>query len=176
MIDLDAPGTQAVMAEIVGVSQPAVSGYVSRGVLSPSASLGQWLIEYCSHLREMAAGRATDGSIDLPTERALLARAQREGQTIKNEVARGSYAPIEALTDVLSNASQAVVDHLDQIPAGVNRVCPDLPQSVRDLLMTEVARARNEMVRKTISLVADALEETDVSEEEVVDLPVDDDV
>lgn len=164
------------MAELVGVSQPAISGCVSRGILTPGASLGKWLVEYCSHLREMAAGRATDGSIDLPTERALLARAQREGQEIKNEVARGSYAPIEALTDVLANASQAVVDHLDQIPAGINRVCPDLPQAVRDLLMTEIARARNEMVRKTVSLMADALDAGDVQEEDPAPLPDDDEV
>ena len=114
--------------------------------------------------------------IDLPTERALLARAQREGQEIKNEVARGSYAPIEALTDVLANASQAVVDHLDQIPVGINRVCPDLPQAVRNLLMTEIARARNEMVRKTVSLMADALEAGDVQEEEPAVLPDGDEV
>ena len=176
MIDLLAPGVQSVMAELVGVSQPAVSGFVTRGILTPGASLGQWLIEYCSHLREMAAGRATDGSIDLPTERALLARAQREGQEIKNEVARGSYAPIEALTDVLANASQAVIDHLDQIAAGINRVCPDLPQAVRDLLMAEVARARNEMVRKTVSLMADVLESGDIQEDEPAAQSFDDEV
>lgn len=166
MIDLASSGTQVVMAEIVGVSQPTVSGMLSRGVLTTGAPLGQWLIEYCGHLREVAAGRATDGTIDLPTERALLARSQREGQTIKNEVARGTYAPIEVLADVLANASQSVVDHLDQLPAGINRVCPDLPQSVRDLVMTEVSRARNEMVRKTISLVSDALDSCDAQEED----------
>ena len=166
MIDLASSGTQVVMAEIVGVSQPTVSGMLSRGVLTAGATLGQWLIEYCGHLREVAAGRATDGTIDLPTERALLARSQREGQTIKNEVARGTYAPIEVLADVLANASQSVVDHLDQLPAGINRVCPDLPQAVRGLVMTEVSRARNEMVRKTISLVSDALDSCDAQEED----------
>jgi phage terminase Nu1 subunit (DNA packaging protein) len=141
-----------------------------------NSTIDQVRIAYIHHLREMAAGRATDGMIDLPTERALLARAQREGQEIKNEVARGSYAPIEALTDVLANASQAVVDHLDQIPVGINRVCPDLPQAVRNLLMTEIARARNEMVRKTVSLMADALEAGDVQEEEPAVLPDGDEV
>ena len=156
------------MAEVVGVSQPAISGMLSRGILTQEATIGQWLIEYCSHLREMAAGRATDGSIDLPTERALLARSQREGQNIKNEVARGTYAPIDALTDVLSNASQAVVDRLDQIPAGIVRICPDMPHSVRDLIMTAVADARNEMVRKTASLMSDAIDPGDLQEEEEI--------
>lgn len=154
------------MAEIVGVSQPAISGMLSRGILTQDASIGQWLIEYCGHLREMASGRATDGSIDLATERALLARSQREGQDIKNAVAHGTYAPIELLSDVLSNAAQAVVDRLEQIPSDLRRVCPDLPQAARDVVMAEIASARNEMVRKTVSLVADTLEETDLQEPE----------
>lgn len=164
MVDLSAVGVQVVFGELVGVSQQAVSDLSIRGVLTPGATLAQWLLDYCSHLREVAAGRATDGTIDLPTERALLARAQREGQEIKNAVALGTYAPIELLTDVLANASQAVVDHLDQIPAGINRVCPGLPQSVRDLIMTEISRSRNEMARKTLSLVEDSLDSADLQE------------
>ena len=174
MIDLESPGTQSVMSELVGVSQPTISGYVSRGILTPSATLARWLVEYCSHLREMAAGRATDGTIDLPTERALLARAQREGQEIKNEVARGTYAPIEVLADVLADASQSIADHLDQLPAGIARVCPELPQAVRNLIMTTVARARNEWVRKTIDLAADKLDQGDIQEEDEPTLLVDD--
>ena len=169
MIDLSLNVTQSVFGEMVGISQPAVSDLLSRGVLEPGASLGQWLVAYCSHLREMAAGRATDGSIDLPTERALLARAQREGQVIKNEVALGTYAPISVLSDVLANASQSIVDQLDQLPAGISRICPDLPQSVRDLIMDTVARARNEWVRKTLSLSADTLGPEDQQEEEITD-------
>lgn len=166
MVELSDVGTQADFGRLVGISQQAVSDLATRGILTQGAMVGQWLIEYCGHLREVAAGRATDGTIDLPTERALLARSQREGQNIKNEVARGTYAPIEVLADVLANASQSVVDHLDQLPAGINRVCPDLPQAVRDLVMTEVSRARNEMVRKTISLVSDALDSCDAQEED----------
>lgn len=50
------------------------------------------------------------------------------------------------------------------------------PQAVRNLLMTEIARARNEMVRKTVSLMADALEAGDVQEEEPAVLPDGDEV
>lgn len=174
MVNLLLTGSQLEFGELVGISQQAVSDLSARGVLSVGAPLGKWLIEYCSHLREMAAGRATDGTIDLPTERALLARAQREGQEIKNEVARGMYAPIDLLTDVLASASQAVVDRLDQIPAGVAKVCPDLPHAVRDLVMTTIADARNEMVRKTLSLVADRLDPGDMQDEDEPPLVVDD--
>jgi len=136
--------------------------------LTPGATLAQWLLEYCSHLREVAAGRATDGTIDLPTERALLARSQREGQNIKNEVLRCTYAPIELLSDVLANASQAVVDRLDQIPADLKRVCPDLPQSARDAVMAQIASARNEMVRKASSLMDVPVDPGDVQEDDDV--------
>lgn len=166
MIKLDVRVPQAVFGSMVGVSQQAVSDGIRAGVLTPDATCATWLREYCSNLREVAAGRATGGDLDLAGERALLARAQREGQEIKNEVSRGTYAPIELLSDVLANASQAVVDRLDQIPAALIRVCPDLPQMVRDAVMAEVASARNEMVRKTASLVTDSLESGDIQEED----------
>jgi len=165
LIQLDQATSQQAFGSIVGISQQAVSQMLSKGVLSPGGSAGQWVLEYCLHLREAAAGRATDGSIDLPTERALLARAQRQGQEIKNKVAEGLYAPIESLTDVLANAAQAAVDHFEQIPASINRVCPGLDQAVRDLIMATIANARNEFVRKTASLISDALEPCDLQEE-----------
>lgn len=139
---------------------------VKLGLQDAPYTLTEFRIAYVRALREIAAGRGAIGEIDLATERALLARAQREGQEIKNAVAIGTYAPIELLSDVLSNAAQAVVDRLEQIPADLRRVCPDLPQEVRDAIMSEVASARNEMVRKTASLVADAIDATDQPEEE----------
>jgi phage terminase Nu1 subunit (DNA packaging protein) len=96
----------------------------------------------------------------------MLARSQRHGQDIKNNVAMGTYAPIDLLSDVLANAAQAVVDRLEQIPADLRRVCPDLPQAARDAVMAEIASARNEMARKTASLVADALDPTDLQEDD----------
>lgn len=168
MIGLDVRVSQGEFGRMVGVSQSAVSQSIQAGVLSDGGDCATWLREYCSNLREVAAGRAAGGDIDLAGERALLARSQREGQEIKNHVARGTYAPIELLSDVLANAAQAVVDRLDQIPADLRRVCPNLPQSARDAVMAEIASARNEMVRKTASLiVGDILDDTDA--------PVDDD-
>lgn len=159
--------TQAEIAAHLDISDRRLRELLTEfGFDHKAVPLAAIRVRYLRKLREEAAGRSAQGDIDLPTERALLARAQREGQEIKNEVARGTYAPVDALTDVLSSASQAVVDHLDQIPAGIARVCPDLPQAVRDLLMSELARARNEMVRKTASLLADALDPGDIQEEE----------
>lgn len=159
--------TQAEIAAHLDISDRRLRELLTEFRIDHKAiPLADIRIRYLRKLREEAAGRAAQGDLDLPTERALLARAQREGQEIKNEVARGTYAAIEALTDALASASQAVVDHLDQIPAGIARICPDLPQPVRDLVMGELARARNEMVRKTASLFADALDPGDIQEED----------
>jgi len=163
--------TQAEIAAHLDISDRRLRELLTEfGLDHKQIPLAEIRIRYLRKLREEAAGRAAaDGSIDLPTERALLARSQREGQDIKNAVARGTYAPIDVLTDVLSNAAQSAVDHFDQIPAGINRVYPDLPQPVRDLVMTEIARARNEMVRKTASLIADALDPFDIQEDDTPD-------
>lgn len=136
------------------------------GLEAGAYSLDEFRVSYIRALREEAAGRGAAGDIDLPTERALLARSQREGQEIKNEVARGTYAPIELLTDVLANASQAVVERIDQIPASLRRRCPDLPHESIDAVMAEIGSARNEWIRKTASLVSDSLDESDIQEEE----------
>ena len=68
-----------------------------------------------------------------------------------------------------SDAAQAVVDQLEQIPAGIIRICPDLPHPVIELVMTQIANARNEMARKTVSLSAD-LDPSDISEPENEDI------
>lgn len=154
--------TQAEFAQAVGLSEAAVSQMMSAGHLDKGATAHAWLLAYCARLREQAAGRMDSaGGTDLAYERAMLARSQREGQDIKNAIARGAYAPIDLLSDVLANAAQSVVDRFDQIPATLRRVCPDLPPAAREAVMRELASARNEMVRKTESLMADALDAAD---------------
>lgn len=75
VIDLEAPGTQALFGSLVGITQQAVSDAVSRGVLEPEASLGQWLLGYCAHLRDVAAGRGGDDQFTLTQARARQAIA-----------------------------------------------------------------------------------------------------
>ncbi len=164
---LSVPVRQFEFAQVVGISEAAVSQMKSAGVLREGGTLLEWLQSYITRLREQAAGRlGVDGAVDLPRERALLAREQRDGQAIKNAVARGAYAPIGLLSDVLANAAQAVVDRLDQIPAALRRQCPDLPGAALDAVMAEVASARNQMARKAESLVGDVLDQADLPVEE----------
>jgi phage terminase Nu1 subunit (DNA packaging protein) len=157
---LDRQLTQEEFAELVGVTQQAVSEMVGAGYLVRDETGRAWLLAYCKRLRDKAAGRDNDSV--LTQERALLAREQREAVRLKNAVTRGEYAPISALAEVLASASQSVAERFEALPALLRTVCPDLPDAARVAIEAALADARNEWVRGTSSLIVSHLEdETD---------------
>jgi phage terminase Nu1 subunit (DNA packaging protein) len=147
---------QTDFGAMVGVSQPAISALVDKAILTHGDPAGTWLLAYCARLREQAAGRlgASVNGLDLAQERAALAREQRIGHAIKNSVARGQYASVELLAQVLAEASQAVASRFDHLVPAVRRAVPELSPAVMDLVMATIATARNEWVRETAELVA----------------------
>lgn len=153
--------TQAEFAADVGVSQQAVSDMLGAGVLLEGQGEAQWLLAYCHRLREQAAGRLETGILSLSQERAALAREQRMGIEIKNAVARGQYASIALLAEVLATASQSVAERFEQIPGMLKKTCADLTDAQLGHLMTALAGARNEWVRATAELVTQGIESTD---------------
>ena len=152
--------SQAEFAEIIGVSEARVSQLVSDGVIVRGDSAHGWLVAYCERLRDQAAGRAGSevGGLDLVQERAALAREQREGQAIKNAVARKEFAPVGLLADVLGMASSAVVDRFDQLEGALRKACPDLPDEAKTTVQQVIAAARNEWIRSTERLVTEAID------------------
>lgn len=170
MLDTDAPVVQSVVAAAVGVSKQAISALLSDGALPPCATNGELLLAYCDRLRQQAAGRMGGeiGGLDLVQERAALARSQREAQDLKNAVARGEFAPIGLLADVLGRAASSVVDRFDQLEGALRKSCPDISDDVLLAVLGVNAAARNEWLRATARLVdhyiddlADADEEGD---------------
>lgn len=143
MFDLTALSTQAEFGELVGISQPAVSGLLSRGVLTEGAVGGVWLREYCAHLREVAAGRLATGDLDLATERARLAKEQADKIAMQNAQARRELAPVVLITEVLAKAGTRVAGILEAIPGQVKRRLPDLPATEIEAIQREIAKARN---------------------------------
>lgn len=143
MLDLSAVISQKRFGELVGISQPAVSDLMTRGVLTDGATLGDWLLDYCRHIREQAAGRATNGDLDLATERAALARAQREKIEMQNDVTRGELAPVALIEQVLTGAASRAAAVLDAIPGMVRRRVPLLTSDDIEIIAGEVAKARN---------------------------------
>ena len=155
---LAAPISQAEFAQIVGISEARVSTLISEGVLTKGDNAHSWLLGYCARLRDMAAGRASVGGLDLVQERAALARSPREAQELKNAVARGEFAPIGLLADVLGQAASAVVDRMDQVEGDLRKACPDLPEDARVVVLRTLANARNEWIRSTAKLVSDQVD------------------
>ena len=159
VVDLSASFSQTALAEMVGVTQPTISNLMTEGKLPSSGTLGELLRAYCARLRDQAAGRLGDTmGLDLVQERAALAREQREGQAIKNAVARKEYAPVGLLADVLGMAASAVVDRFDQLEGALRKACPDLPDDAKTTVQSVIAAARNEWIRSTERLVTDGLD------------------
>lgn len=165
--------SQAEFAQLIGVSEARVSQLVSEGVIARGETAQAWLLGYCERLRDQAAGRAgaEAGGLDLVQERAALAREQRIGQAIKNQVARKEYAEVGLLADVLARAASAVVDRFDQLEGTLRKAVPDLPDEAKVAVLQVIAQARNEWIKGTERLVADEVDAmmTDEAEEDAVD-------
>ncbi|MFZ3286202.1 MAG: terminase small subunit [Telluria sp.] len=143
MSDLTNPMTQADFGKLVGISQQAVGNLVGRGVLDAGMSGQEMLHVYCSHLRETAAGRASGGDLDLVTERAMLAKVQRERIEMQNGVTRGELAPVVLIEEVLSKAGSRIGGIFDAIPGAVKRRVPNLSSEEIGNIEKEIAKARN---------------------------------
>lgn len=136
--------TQKQFGDLVGISQQAVSGLLNRGVLITGQSGHQWLMAYCSQLREQAAGRmGADGDGDLVTERTRLAKEQADGQALKNAIQRKEYAPVTMISSVLADAGRQIAAILETIPKNIKRQSAGLTAQDYELLQTEIVRARN---------------------------------
>lgn len=154
----DAPVSQAEFAQLIGVSEARVSQLLSENVLTRGETAHEWLLAYCERLRDQAAGRSGLGGTDLVMERALLTRSQREAQDLKNDVAKGLFAPVGVLADVLGSASSAVVDRMDQLEGQMRKACPELPEEAKAVMLRVMGDARNEWIRVTSRLVSEQID------------------
>ncbi len=149
--------TQKVFGEIVGISQPAVSDLIKRGVLTEGDAVKNWLVSYCSHLREQAAGRAgSDGSLDLVSERARLAKEQADKVAFQNAITRNQLAPVELLEEVLAKAAGRINGIFDAIPGMVKRRVPSLTSDDVDMIAAEIAKGRNIVASMSLNDLSDS--------------------
>ncbi len=127
------------------MSRQVASDFLVRcGVESwRDASLDAIRVSYIRQIREQAAGRATDGNINLATERAHLAKAQRERVEMQNAVTRRELAPVVLLEQVLAKAGSKVAGILDAIPGMVRRRVAALSAEDLKLIAGAIAEARN---------------------------------
>lgn len=143
MADLSSTMKQADFGDLVGISQQAVSDLVRRNVLPDGAGGDEWLLAYCDHLREVAAGRGGEAGKELTAERARLAREQADRLAMQNAVTRGELAPAHLLEQVLAKAGARAGRILETIPGLIRRRLPQLTADDVAEVARVVAKARN---------------------------------
>jgi phage terminase Nu1 subunit (DNA packaging protein) len=140
MTDLDTVMTQATFGALVGISQPAVSDLQAREVLRQGDTGRTWLLAYCQHLREVAAGRDPDGQ--LSEQRARVAKETADKIAMANAVTRRELAPVGLLEVVLADIARQVSTRLDAIVPQLRRRLPDLPPAALNAIAAELAVCR----------------------------------
>lgn len=155
-MNLDTTCTQAQFGELVGISQPAVSDLLTREVIQPGAAAGAWLIDYCAHLREQAAGRGADG--ELAYQRSELARVSRERAEIKLALERREYAPVSLIEQVLATVGRTIAGSLEALPGTLHKRCPALTPEDLKIVQIEVSKACDLAVAASLANL-DAAEE-----------------
>ncbi|MFC6351246.1 terminase small subunit [Stenotrophomonas sp. CW117] len=100
-------------------------------------------IAYIRKLREEAAGRGGEGSLELASERARLAKEQADKIAMQNAVTRGELAPAYVLEEVLSRAGARAARLLETIPGTLRRRVPLLTSDDITVITSIVAKARN---------------------------------
>ncbi|MDB5886651.1 MAG: hypothetical protein JWR74_2822 [Polaromonas sp.] len=152
VIDLTLHGSQADLADLVGVTQPAISQLMTAGKIPASGTLGELVRAYVRHMQQQADIRQGSGLLDLVQERAALARTQREGHEIKNTALLGEYAPTPLLTDVMRVVSDSMTANLDQLERTLPVKLPGLPADALRVVHEVIASARAEWIRSTSEL------------------------
>lgn len=140
-MNLEQPCTQQAFADLVGISQPAVSDLLTRGVLKAGEPAQIWLKAYTAHLREQAAGRGGDGQ--LAANRAAESQTRNEMMQIKLKAMRREYAPVSTLERVLSAIGSKVAGQLEPLPARIKMLVPQLTADDLKAIENTIAAARN---------------------------------
>jgi phage terminase Nu1 subunit (DNA packaging protein) len=162
--------TQQEFGDLVGISQPAVSGLLERGVIAPGRTMGEWHSAYISHLREQAAGRGADG--ELAFQRSELARVSRERAEIKLALERKDFCAVALIEQVLATVGRSIAGVLEPLHVNLHKLCPALSPDDLKLIQLEVAKACDLAVSASLASLdvgdeptGDVAEDIDILEE-----------
>lgn len=145
----------------VGVSRQTVDGLIDREILSASDTFGNWLLAYCDHLREVAAGRYAGGQLNLAQERAALAAVQREKIEMQNAVTRGELVSMSVLEEILSKVGARSTKILEALPAKLKRSVPGWTSKMTEIARNEVASVCNGISQMSINTLNDDVDQDD---------------
>ena len=147
--------TQADVAAHLDLTDRTVRDLKRRGVFGADGrgqmDLDACRIAYIRHLRERAAGRASDDAeaegLDLTAERARLAREQADHFAMKNARERKELAPLADITAALVAVIEMAKAKLMRVPAKVAKSDGKLKARIADALedaLDELSVARVE--------------------------------
>lgn len=111
---LDQPATQTGFAQLIGMSQQAVSKQLEKGVLTPGKTNREWLHEYCNRLRDEAAGRGGNEQETLTRSRTREAQANAQLKELQYHKEVGDLIPateIEPLLDSWAVTARSETTH-----------------------------------------------------------------
>lgn len=148
-MEFNFPITQKEFGALVGVSQAAVSDMVGRNVITPGASAGQWLLEYCKHLREIAAGRASNGEHDLATERARLAHHNANLASMEERKRAGELCECASVVMTMTRIGLEVRTALERMADKLaDRVAAETdPHACHQLVSSEVEMTLEQLAK-----------------------------
>ena len=136
--------SQQKVAEHLDMTRQSASDMLQKlGISLRSTSLTDIRVAYIRRLREQAAGRFSDGPLDLMNERARLAKEQADRLELQNAQTRKELAPVVLIEQVLAKAGTRVAGILDSIPGMIRRRSPSLSSSDLDCIAAEIVKARN---------------------------------
>lgn len=158
--------TQSEFGRVIGVSQQTVSDLIARGVLSAGGSVGDWVLSYCSHLREVAARRATAQGLDLTTERVRLVREQATRVRLANQAKRRELAPVETLERILTEVGTQVALIFAPLPDAIAHRVPQLDPDSIEAARREVEKVRAIALGLSLASLEDPTEATDDGEDD----------
>lgn len=156
---------QTELAAHLDLSERSVRELLGElGVDHRQSTLAEIRVAYIRKLREIAAGRAAEGGLDLAAERARLAREHADKVAMQNAVTRSELAPKRLLSDVLARSLSRIARLLDTIPGELRRRNPALTSEDIDAVRRTIAKVRNVAASSTIDDLFTADDEADAPE------------
>lgn len=137
------------LADLLGVHERTIRDLAGDGHVVKVAK-GQYdrdasIRRYCTHLREIAAGRGGESGVaTLTTERARLAREQADAAALKNAAARGDMVPAAEVTARWSAILVGVRSRILAIPSRVRMRAPHLSRAEIEIVDSEIREALEE--------------------------------
>ena len=144
--------SQSEISQKLGINVGTFKDFVARGIIE-ERDRGQYTLEECakqylSHLREIAAGRATADGLNLADERARLAKEQADAKEMENMVERGELLYMD---DVIKDFEEQLMNCKTKLLATPTKIAAEVfasrdVQEVQELMEEAIKDALSELV------------------------------